>query len=138
MSLWLSDDELKKLTASALSLEQLRDLTDAEAADGSGVYFLWRGDDLQYIGQSRCVGTRVYQHKVAFLYGKFWSRPVTRIQFDRATFILIDGPPYFDTPEESKAFYRKLLQTEAVYVTLYRTPFNEWPHQPTHAELSRI
>jgi hypothetical protein len=118
-----------------LSLDELRELPDA--SDGyAGVYFLWLGSDLQYIGQSRHIANRLNQHEWNRLYGAMRGRSVPQINFDRATMIQLDDRPYMESDEE-RALYKLLIETEGAYVNAYRTPFNTWPHQPTNIELGR-
>lgn len=44
-------------------LDQLRGLPRVDDRNDSGVYFLWYGPALMYVGQSICVATRVAQHR---------------------------------------------------------------------------
>lgn len=53
-----------------LPLDQLRGLPEAAVCE-SGVYFLWNGPELIYIGQSESVATRVGQHRY---FGKRFTR----------------------------------------------------------------
>lgn len=120
-----------------LTLNELRSLPNAESGC-SGVYFLWLGDALQYIGQSMVIGTRIGQHYQNYRYGWTRSRPVAQINFDHQTMIELDTRNYFEDDEELKRLRKEMLETEAIYVNAYRTPFNNWPHRATNVELARI
>jgi hypothetical protein len=51
--------------SAALPLDQLRGLFRVDRCDRApGIYFLWNGPKLLYVGQSVHVGTRVYQHSL--------------------------------------------------------------------------
>jgi hypothetical protein len=60
-----------------------------------GVYFLWLGGDLVYIGQSRSVGERVSHHRLNrdnsrdVTTSKVWGRP---IEFDAQTWLAVPWP----------------------------------------------
>jgi hypothetical protein len=47
----------------ALPLDQLRGLPDVVINSGSGVYFMWHGPALIYVGQSGHVGNRMWRHE---------------------------------------------------------------------------
>lgn len=52
-------------SSAALPLDQLRGLIRVMRYDGfPGIYFLWNGPKLLYVGQSVHAGTRVYQHSL--------------------------------------------------------------------------
>lgn len=120
-----------------LTLDDLRRLPDASEGR-SGVYFLWLGEDLQYIGQSMVIGTRIGQHQQNYLYGPLRSTPVTRIKFDSGTMIELSTLRYFEEMEDLRKLRKLILETEVAYVNAYRTPFNNWPHRATNVELARI
>lgn len=88
-----------------LPLDQLR--SAGLRATGPGIYFLWRGPELVYIGQSLCVPDRLFQHQRArdgLASGK-------RMQFIRATSI-----PCAATD---------LTEIEYEYICTYGPPFND-------------
>jgi hypothetical protein len=62
-----------------LPLDQLRGLPelhdDTEICD-SGVYFLWDGPELVYIGHSQNVGVRVGQHR-------YFNKPFTHATYEK-------------------------------------------------------
>ena len=118
-----------------LSLAELMELPDASNGT-SGVYFLWDGSTLQYIGQSRMISNRIAQHRQNYLYGHTRNWPTTRIKFDRSTMIELDDRTFIEG-EEQRELYRRLLKLEEAYVNAYATPFNTQPHRPTRAEIAR-
>lgn len=88
-----------------LPLDQLRGLPEADDnARRPGVYFLWIGPTLQYIGQSQDVSTRVARH------GSYMGTK----QFDRATWMPV--------APESTCWY------ESDHVQHYRPPQNLTRH----------
>lgn len=104
-----------------LSIDQLRTLP--EDTECSGVYFLWNGPDLQYIGQSRSVGSRLQQHTWNYRYGHLRLHRPQRIKFDRCTVIVIDRRPYMSS-EELEHLAKRMLSLEAAYITKHPTRFN--------------
>lgn len=62
---------------SLLKLDQLRGLPRVVDQCEPGVYFLWNGPELLYIGMSTSVAGRVNQHK--------WEKPHTHATFQRAS-----------------------------------------------------
>lgn len=82
----------------------------------SGVYFLWFGPALAYVGQSKEVATRVGRHEDV-RDGRVAGRP---IQFDRATYLDLTDHAEVMTPRESAA----LVRLEAIYIKTYQPPYN--------------
>lgn len=107
-----------------LTMEAIKALPGDE--DARGVYFLWDGDTLQYIGQSMQIGNRVADHKRNYTFGIFRSQPTKRIKFDRFTCLAMDKRPFADAREIERLRNRMLL-IERAYIEKYRPPFNtEW------------
>lgn len=109
-------DALAKLTdVPVKGIEELRELPESGDMDG-GIYFLWLGSDLQYIGKSRQICNRIVQHEQA----AFWRRG-KQIKFDRHTCIVVhSGRIVHDVP----ALNRSLTNLERAYVALYQPPHN--------------
>lgn len=63
----------------ALPLDQMRGLPNAKDSGAPGVYFLWWGPSLEYVGKAAHVGDRVRRH---FL----------KKQFTHATFLEVGVP----------------------------------------------
>jgi hypothetical protein len=107
-----------------LSPEAIAGLPDDQ--DARGVYFLFDGDQLQYIGQSMCIGNRVTQHEQAYNFGIFRSVPTKQIKFDKVRSLVIDRRPFASQAEIAKLRNRMLI-VERAYIERYRPPFNtEW------------
>jgi excisionase family DNA binding protein len=96
-----------------LGIDELRALppaTSDESLNASGVYFLWLGEALVYIGQSTAVGDRVQRHADNCR----WSKDPTKsgrvlgrvIDFDAATWMPVEWPFH--------------LCVEAVYIKAHR------------------
>lgn len=86
----------------------------------AGVYFLWLGDKLQYIGKSRDIPDRINRHLRYLNHGRFTlTKWQNAIPFDRYTFILVANSrmrfPDID---------QKLQDLERAYITAYPTPYN--------------
>lgn len=78
-----------------LPLDQLRGLPEVgDDAYCPGIYFLWIGPTLQYIGQSQYVSTRVARH------GSYMGTK----QFDRATWMPV-------APEATRWYERDHVQS---------------------------
>jgi hypothetical protein len=82
-----------------IPLADCRLLPTADAVKGPGVYFLWAGDALAYVGRSNAVARRVCRHKGG------------KINFDAATALACD-------------LYES-LKLEALYIANYRPTANQ-------------
>ena len=82
----------------------------------SGLYFLWSGPALLYVGQSVCIAGRVSQHEAA----RNGLRSGKPIPFRRATFIDITDSHWLNTDRQRLA----LDQVELAYIRKYRPPYN--------------
>ena len=68
-------------------MELMSDEVDVSALLRSGVYLLYCGDKVVYVGQSKCPLVRIYTHRsLARKRVPSWLR-ITGITFDRATVI---------------------------------------------------
>jgi len=94
-------------THELLPLRALRKLPAEPPAFGSGVYFLWRGNELLYVGQALNVRDRVTSH----IRARRGFRIAKKIPFDRCTFILCRQA--------------QLIALEAKYILRHRPEFNE-------------
>jgi hypothetical protein len=91
------------------TLDELRALP--EDLTGCGVYFLWYGDRLNYIGTSVDLGQRLYWHRCAWRYKASTYRVI--VPHDRATVLVC-------MRHEREAL-------ESMYLRVYKPPFNkEW------------
>jgi hypothetical protein len=84
-----------------LAIDDLRKLSrDIPVRQGGGVYFLWCGDELLYIGQTMRFGQRIGDHEYQ-----------ARIPFEWSTFIVC--------PDQGAR-----VELEEAYIRLYRPPYN--------------
>lgn len=98
-----------------LDLEALRKLPDdAMAADDISLYFLWKDDELLYVGASTQVADRVARHVRDRRYRSAQSGVF--IDFNRATFLAV--------PDR-----RELWPLESAYQHQYDPPCNVVSHQ---------
>ena len=83
-----------------LPIDSIRSLPrDIPSRQGGGIYFLWHGEDLHYIGQTKWFGRRIGDHEYQ-----------GRIPFDRVTFMVC------------AELHRETL--EGAYIRAYRPPYN--------------
>lgn len=101
-------------------LERLRAFPESGRYD-AGVYFLWRGQQLLYIGKSRNIGQRIIHHTRArrALEGEY--RKNKRIPFQRHTCIVLDSQPIVPDLEKLDA---QLRDFERAYIAAYEPPYN--------------
>lgn len=96
------------LPSGVLPADMLRALPgEGEPPLEAGVYFLWRGPMLVYVGQSCCLQNRLTDHELA----RDGVRPAKRIPFSRRTWLTC------------RADQREKI--EALYIRAYRPPYNE-------------
>lgn len=78
------------IDVATFTLEQARALP-ADVDQGSGVYFLWRGDDLLYIGSSvKNVMDRIAEQVRHKKFGRITANRYRSIPFDRYTVLACD------------------------------------------------
>lgn len=101
-----------------LPLEELRKLPEAVQFD-SGIYFLWSGDDLLYIGRSRNILDRQQRLTQARRGGALYQSTHKAVPFDRYTALVLskgmEVEPGLDT---------KLRLHERAYINAYQPPYN--------------
>lgn len=126
MSLCLSADELRELTGKTrpaaqervLPLDQLRGLPSGEPPWESGVYFLWRGPRLLYVGRATYLGDRLASHVRC----RDGVRPGKAIPFQRHTYIEM---PAFVNDVLDPRKHAAVDRIEAQYIRTYRPPYND-------------
>jgi hypothetical protein len=87
-----------------LTLGELWELPESvERGHGCGVYFLWDGAELVYIGSSVDMNSRRYMHFAANRYkGESYHNSV---QHDRCTMLTLDRETYREVEREYIAHY---------------------------------
>lgn len=105
-----------------LPLEALRALPEAGEFD-SGIYFLWQGDELRYIGKSENVRSRfaaqLQTNRFHGLRGSYRLRP---IPCDRHTCLVLHNDPYIESRAKLEG---DLKRHERAYIAHYEPPDNE-------------
>jgi len=105
MTTWTDKMKRELADVQILPLEQLRALP-AEFGDyDGGIYFLWLGEELQYIGKSRQLCNRLNYHKV---------------KFDRCTLLLIVSDERIHDFSKDPEMQR----LERAYIAHYQPPHN--------------
>ncbi len=97
-----------------LSLEELRTLPEAKPFEG-GLYFLWRGDELLWIGKTNHILERINRQVRNRVYDKFQVGQ-RGIPFDRYTCLVIDAEP--------SRLPALMQDMERAYLMHYDTPYN--------------
>jgi hypothetical protein len=95
------------IIADMKTLDELRALPAGDK--GCGVYFLWWGDELHYVGASRDLGQRLYWHHCAWKFKADSYRVI--VPHNRNT-VLACGAD-------------ELKEIETRYLQAYRPPFNK-------------
>jgi hypothetical protein len=60
---WRVAADRARRAAFVLPLDQLRGLPEVDDRSGAGVYFMWHGPALVYVGQSNCIADRMSRHR---------------------------------------------------------------------------
>jgi len=86
----------------------------------AGIYFLWDGDELLYIGKSRDVlGRKTYQDLVN-KNGVFHESPTAKfIPYDAITCLVVQNGWYADQRLDGQ-----LQNLERIYIATYEPPYN--------------
>jgi hypothetical protein len=107
-----------------LSMDELRALPEPDEHD-AGIYFLWKADELQYIGKSTQISHRLYLQDQANRYGHLRANPMKRIPYDRATALVLDtGRIRRDGLADDLRAY------ERAYIATYQPPLNHIGQNP--------
>jgi hypothetical protein len=107
------------MSHSILSLEELRALPGPVEYD-SGIYFLWKGQDLLYIGRSRNLCSREYYQATVNRYYPFHhSQTAKYIPADRMTCLVLENGI-----ECSRELDSNLSTYERAYIAAYEPPYN--------------
>jgi len=101
-----------------LTLEELRVLPECQDYD-CGIYFLWGGPELLYIGKSRNVPDRIQRLTQAKRCSPFYQASHKAVPFDRHTVLVLANSPIRDEKMELP-----LQLHERAYIDAYRPPYN--------------
>jgi hypothetical protein len=102
-----------------LSLEELRALPGPAEFD-SGIYFLWRTNELVYIGKSRNLCQRAYYQATVNRYAPFHvSRTAKPIAFDCMTCLVLENDIVCSPDLDAK-----LAAHERAYLAAYSPLYN--------------
>jgi hypothetical protein len=110
--------EGKSVTVHLLTLDELYELPAPKTND-SGIYFLWRGRELLYIGKSRNLCQRSYYQHCVNTYTGQQSKGVKFIPAEVMTCLVVENGP-----ECSPRLDARLQDLERAYIAAYPTPFN--------------
>lgn len=101
------------------SLLELSELPEPEEFD-AGIYFLWRGGELLYIGKSRNILGRLTYQTLVNKNHMFHSSPTDKvIPFDRVTCKVLECGQI-----RCPCLDGNLEAYERAYISFYRPPFN--------------
>lgn len=98
-----------------LSLEEIRVLPEAKPFE-AGIYFLWRGPELLYIGKSEHVMQRIVKQAWQKKMDRFQQQDRVGIPFDRHTCLAVEG--------EGPRLKFALQDFERAYIANFDPPCN--------------
>lgn len=101
-----------------LPLEKLAQLPEAEEFD-SGIYFLWGGAELLYIGKSRNLPDRLLRLTQARRCSPLYQASHKAVPFDRHTALVLEKGQFAEPSLDTK-----LRLHERAYINAYRPPYN--------------
>jgi len=101
-----------------LPLEQLRALPESEQFD-SGIYFLWGGPELLYIGKSRNIPDRIQRLTQARRGSPLYQSTHKAVPFDRHTALVLEKGMIAEPGLDAK-----LRLHERAYINAYLPPYN--------------
>lgn len=100
-------------------LEELRALPEAAEYD-AGIYFLWGGDELLYIGKSRNVPDRILRLTQTRRCAPFYQAAHKAVPFDRHTTLVLRNTGGI----RDHSLEEPLQLHERAYIDAYRPPYN--------------
>ena len=101
-----------------LPLEDLAKLPEAEQFD-SGIYFLWNGDKLVYIGKSRNLLDRLQRLQQAQRCSPLYQASHKAVPHDRHTALVLEKGQFAEP-----CLDEKLRLYERAYINAYEPPYN--------------
>lgn len=127
MTEWTERMRRESVGIEILPLESLRALPEGGDFD-SGVYFLWLGDELRYVGKSENVRNRFAQqlqtNRFHGLRGSYRLRP---IPCDRHTCLVLHSDQIIENRPQLE---RTLQEYERAYIAHYEPPDNDLHASP--------
>lgn len=119
MNDWVAKTRAQYAHIPILSIAELSALPGPAEYD-SGIYFLWAGDALIYIGKSRNLCNRLYHLLSVNRYAPFQAGRVKPIPFERITCLALETGI-----ECSRNLDFNLQSYERAYIAAYEPPYNE-------------
>jgi hypothetical protein len=101
-----------------LPTEDLAKLPEAEEFD-SGIYFLWGGAELLYVGKSRNIPDRIQRLTQARRASPFYRASHKAVPFDRHTALVLEKGQFAEPGLDAK-----LQAHERAYINAYLPPYN--------------
>jgi hypothetical protein len=106
-----------------LSLEEMRELPEPQEYD-AGIYFLWKGDALTYIGKSKHICERLYFQSCMNRNLPFYTGHRAKlVPFDKVTCLVLETGITC-----SPGLGGKLMHYERAYIAAYQPGFNQDNH----------
>jgi len=118
MSTWAEQTREKFAHIPILPLEELARLPEAEEFD-AGVYFLWQGKSLVYIGKSRNICDRLHRQAQVNRFAVFRMSRCKAIPHERHTALVLEKGQFASPGLDST-----LKQYERAYIAHYLPEFN--------------
>lgn len=122
MKTWAEQAREQFAHITILPLEKLATLPEADEYD-AGIYFLWQGADLVYIGKSRNICDRLVRQSQVNRFGALRNSRHKVIPHDRHTALVLETGQYC-----SPGLDRLLWDNERAYIAHYLPPFNHPDH----------
>ena len=120
METWVEKVKREHADVKILTLDELRVLPECGDMD-AGIYFLWRKDELLYIGKSRQICHRLVLHDWSRMYGHSRAKKPKMIPYDRHTCIVVESGRWI---VDIDALNEKMKPIERAYIAHYQPPFN--------------
>lgn len=126
METWVDKMKREHADVKILTLVELRALPECGDMD-AGIYFLWRKNELLYIGKSRQICHRLLLHDYARTYRQYRAKPAKCIPYDRHTCIIVESGRIIP---DLNALKEKMKPIERAYIAHYQPPFNYLGQNP--------
>lgn len=113
---WFDKARERLAHINVLSLDELRRLPDAAGPFDAGLYFLWRGEELLWIGKSEQILSRIARRDAQRRFDGVWLSERKGIPFDRYTCLVLQ--------EEGPRLKALLQDYERAYIAVHDPPYN--------------